>query len=179
MRTRFPFSLHALGVFFAATMCGCATELDNPELYASPFGGNGGSSGSSTGGTSNGGTSNGGTANGGTGGAPSSCDAPTLVFQVDGMQGGCNGAACHVPGGSFPPDLVSVNVEDRLVDQPSTGQFCSDQLLIDSQNIENSLILKKIAANPECGDQMPFGLDPLSAEKVQCIRTWIQSVVAQ
>jgi hypothetical protein len=169
-------SQQALAILFTAALCGCATELDNPEAYVNPFGGNGGASGSANGGTSGGGTANGG---GGSGGAPATCDAPTLVFQVDGMQGGCNGAACHVQGGAFPPDLVSADVADRLVDVPSEGQFCSGQLLIDSQNIENSLILKKLVADPECGDQMPFGLDPLSDEKAQCIRTWIQSVVAQ
>lgn len=187
MRPKPPFpvlarSLCALALS-ATALGGCATQLDNPDQYTNPYGGNAGAGGSSAGTSGSGGTGGSnaaGTSNGGTDSGSGVCDAPTLVFQVDGMQGGCNGGTCHTPANvaTFPPDLISPNPETRLLDVVSNSAFCPGKTYIDTTNIDNSLILQVIQPNPPCAVQMPFNLTPLTPEKIQCVRDWVQSVIA-
>jgi hypothetical protein len=102
------------------------------------------------------------------------CDAPALVFQVADTQGGCNGSVCHA--GVFPPDLISEGVATRLLDMNAI--LCPQATYIDSANIENSLILRKLGPSPPCGAQMPFLLPTIAADKLECIRGWISAVAA-
>ncbi len=188
---RLPVAL-ALLVLGAA----CASKLDNPSAFHNPnTTASGGTGGTATGGGGAGGTTTGGggtggaggtaTGGGGTGGtAAAPCDAPTLVFMVDGPMGGCNGATCHIPTNSqvFPPDLITPGVAARVKDVASlaTGS-CPGRKYVDSANIENSLILKKLQTQTPptgCGLQMPFGLPMTSQDKIDCIRSWVTAVAA-
>lgn len=106
------------------------------------------------------------------------CDAPELVFKVEGSLGGCNGGICHTPGTLYPPDLISDGVVDRLLDVTSTTTSCAGSKYIDPANIAISLMLTKLSAVPSCGIQMPFAQPPLDAAKLDCIRSWVAGVTA-
>jgi hypothetical protein len=136
----------------------------------------GGSSSAMGGGSQSGGT--GGQAQsgaGGSGNAQGGCpDDITLLFKRPGSAGGCEGGGCHQPGGSRP-DLVSPNVEDRLLNVASS---CKSRPYIGS---DDSFLAEKISvAGPDCGGaSMPF-LTPqaLSSEDEQCILDWIEEVAS-
>jgi hypothetical protein len=108
------------------------------------------------------------------------CDAPELVFKLQDTAGGCSGGSCHggVNGVVFQPDLVSDGVATRLIGVVATGPSCAGHLYIDPTNIAASLILTKLISPPACGLQMPLGQSPLDQTKIDCVRSWIESVVA-
>lgn len=137
----------------------------------------GGSASAMGGGSQSGGS--GGQAQGGAGGSGSppqgGCpDDITVLFKRPGSQGGCEGGGCHQPGGS-QPDLVSPNVEDRLLNVASS---CKSRPYIGP---DDSFLAEKISvAGPDCnGAAMPF-LTPqaLSAADEQCILDWIDEVAS-
>jgi hypothetical protein len=105
------------------------------------------------------------------------CDALAL-FAADGVAGdGCAGAACHVAGARVP-DLVSPGVVDRLRDQRGRGAGCSSYIYFDPNDVENSLVLRKVTSDHgTCGGIMPprpgrlgCRLDPVN---VECIRQFL------
>jgi hypothetical protein len=108
------------------------------------------------------------TGGGSSGGCP---DDITVLLNRPVSDGGCAGAACHVPGGTSP-DLVSPGVEARLVDQPSQ---CNGRPYIGS---DDSFLADKIGGEqPECGFPMPFlQPDTLNEADRQCILDWIDEV---
>jgi hypothetical protein len=138
----------------------------------------GGSSGSSAGSD---------TASGGMGttagsGAGSACpDDITILFARPSAQGGCtNGGGCHEPGSPVKPDLVSPNIEARLLNiasscsKTSTGASVQPRPYIGS---DDSFLEEKIAGTPGCGSGMPFFAEAaLSAADEQCIIDWIEQV---
>lgn len=144
---------------------------------------NGGSGGSGAGGTGNspgtGGTGNNNAGTGGTGGGqqppPPAGNCPddiTVLFNRPSAQGGCADGGCHTPGGTAP-DLVSPNVEMRLLNVVSS---CQSRPLIGAND---SFLLEKIEeAQPACGGfQMPFLVPQnLNAADKQCIVDWIEEV---
>ena len=112
---------------------------------------------------------------GGSGNAPSGgCpDDITVLFKRPGAQGGCEGGGCHVPGGTRP-DLVSPNIEERLL---NVASGCRSRPYIGA---DDSFLAEKVSVGPpECGAAMPF-LTPqaLSAEDEQCILDWIEEVAS-
>ncbi len=108
---------------------------------------------------------------GGTGAAAGGCpDDITVLFDRPIEQGGCNGAACHIPGATAP-DLVSPNIESRLVGVTSQ---CEQRPYIGPGD---SFLAEKIAGNPACGLAMPFFMpQALSAADEACILDWIDEV---
>lgn len=104
------------------------------------------------------------------GGCP---DDITLLFNRPIEQGGCNGAACHIPGATRP-DLVSPNPEQRLLDVQS---MCNGIPYI-GESAEDSLLALKITTPPDgCGLTMPFFMpQALNAEDEACILAWIDQV---
>ncbi len=141
----------ALLGFCMALGTGCAGNLDNPEAF-SGFEGFGG-----TGGT------------GGTGG--SGFVGPTIE---EVMEESCGNVGCHsaqAPAGGL--DLVSPNLEGRLVDVVSTNPSCSDQLLVIPGDPDESYLLKKVNDTPDiCGLAMPPGIS-LSVDDTAAIERWI------
>lgn len=132
---------------------------------------------SSMGGSASGGGTGGSAPTGGNAGSgtmPQGCpDDVTELFRRPGNQGGCEGSACHIPG-VVAPDLVSPNVLDRLLNEPSA---CMGRPYIGP---DDSFLAEKISASgPDCGGAMPF-LTPqaLSAADEQCILDWIDEVAS-
>jgi hypothetical protein len=137
-----------------------------------------GGGGSGTGGGSSGGASGSGAAGSGSAGSGSSgsgstgevCDAPTKVLAYY-----CGlGSGCHGPGaalGDFGEDEAAALA---LVDQPTKNTACGKY--IDSADPDKSAVLTKLEANPPCGQQMPFGSDPLEQEDIDCLKSWLESL---
>lgn len=145
-------------------------------------GGSGGSGGGGVGGSGSaqatGGTGGSVPGTGGTGGAtppPPAGNCPddiTVLFNRPSAQGGCADGGCHTAGG-FPPDLVSPNVEMRLLNVASS---CQGRPFVGAND---SFLLEKIEdAQPGCGGlQMPLAATQnLSASDKQCIADWVAEV---
>lgn len=135
----------------ALLLGGCPTgaDLENPERYVAP------------------------------------CDPPQLFISS------CSSVACHGDvNNPMPPlntDLVSPGLVERLLDVPASYDQVTDnascpvdspELLIDSQNPERSLLLTKLEGTHACGEQMPYFDDPLDQNAINCVRTWINEIVA-
>jgi hypothetical protein len=117
------------------------------------------------------GTSGAGGAGGGSQSTGACPDDITVLFKRMSAQGGCGDAGCHSASG-LPPDLVSPNVEMRLLNVQST---CQGRPYIGATD---SFLLEKIEdMSPACGSQMPFlATQNLSAADRQCIADWIDDV---
>lgn len=93
------------------------------------------------------------------------------------FQGSCGGAGCH--GATDPAadlDLVSPNVESRLVNVSSIAVGCEDRELVMPGDAEASYLLAKVDGDVDiCGSRMPFGrtLDP---RDIDCIRLWVEDL---
>jgi len=123
---------------------------------------------------------------GGDGGFESPCD-------IDSAMASCQGTICHgSPGTSGATtlggglDLFAVGRESSLVDQPATYLGVADiydcpvddpELIIDSENPSESLILKKIRGTQSCGAAEPIA-GMLSAADEGCIADWVAAVAA-
>lgn len=127
------------------------------------------------------------------------CDLPAVIAY-------CGGATCHYDTAS--QDLGSSlalwdrenqrildDVEERLLNAPASyhnvlnSDECPSEpeLLVDTSDVEQSLILKKLTGAQTCGDEMPkfpypeWGATnnpgPQRDEFVSCIRDWITLLV--
>lgn len=118
--------------------------------------------------------------------AGKSCDARP-IFETS-----CNTNLCHETEDGLPPfggiDLLAPGIAGRLLDQPASYENVHDlaacptsasELLIDSENPEQSLLLTKLTGQHACGDAMPIPNPPnaLSDEDIDCVRRWIASVI--
>ncbi len=118
----------------------------------------------------------GGAGGGGGGGGgpdePAACDAPALVLQLSGPEGGCGSAGCHGTGsgnGAFAEDdpMSFVDVPTR------TGSGC---MYIDSSDAEASAIYDSLTGNAgSCGIiPMPLGGSAPDAQQQACILSWLR-----
>lgn len=85
---------------------------------------------------------------------------------------------CHA--GAEPAaglDLVSPGAGQRLLGQASAQEECGGLMLVDPSG-ENSLVIDKLEDAPPCGARMPFGETKLDAAEVECVRRWVDEVVA-
>ena len=85
---------------------------------------------------------------------------------------------CHT--GAEPEaalDLVSPGAAQRLVGQASVQEECGGLMIVDPGG-ENSLLVDKLGDSPPCGARMPFGQNKLDAAEVECVRRWVDEVVA-
>jgi|SRR6185503_5630409 len=99
------------------------------------------------------------------------CDGrQLLIVNCSGCHDGSPGDAGDLALGA--PDLVG-----RLLGKPSSGPRCAalGAPLIDSQG--RGLLLDKLAT-PPCGDRMPQGTFPLSAEEISCVTMFVAAGVA-
>jgi hypothetical protein len=108
---------------------------------------------------------------GGDGAGAGACpDDITVLFNRPSDQGGCAGAACHIAGATAP-DLVSPNIEARLVGVTSQ---CEQRPYIGP---DDSFLAEKISGSPACGLAMPFLMpQALNAADEACILAWIDEV---
>lgn len=148
------FSLLPLGLLAAG--CPSGGKLDNPDSYI------------------------------GGGAEGTACDA-TPIFEEK-----CAGGLCHSTEDGMPPvggtDLTSEGVGARVLNAPATYADVSDmencpdppELLIDPENPEQSLLLTKLLGTHSCGEAMPVPNPPsaLDDDAIECIRSWIQGVIA-
>lgn len=102
------------------------------------------------------------------------CDVPAL-FATKCADSTCHGATNY----SAELDLVSPGLEDRLAAVPaSTAREAAcggmGRVLVDPDDLDNSLLLEKIEPGPSCGMTMPFGISSgLTTAEVQCLREFI------
>ena len=95
---------------------------------------------------------------------------------------GCTNEGCH--GNTFVGglDLVSPDIAERIVGIPSVTDACQGELLVDPDNVDNSLLLRLIdpvryAARESCSVPMPFGTAGVSEDDVRCFETWIDALM--
>jgi hypothetical protein len=99
---------------------------------------------------------------------------PGLVEQV--FQAQCG--TCHsgpTPEGAL--DLAGPGVGDRVMGITSGTALCEGLLLVDPAG-GSHLLLDKLSENPPCGGRMPFGQAALPGTAVECVRRWIDEMVA-
>lgn len=115
--------------------------------------------------------------------SPTPSSPPTIseLMQLQGVN--CANSSCHdsTPGGARV-DFVSGTLEDiaiRLVGQPSGGQNCGGELIIDPDNRDNSLLLKLIDSNSgtQCMAKMPFGEQGVSDEHYATFVQWVDTLI--
>jgi hypothetical protein len=85
---------------------------------------------------------------------------------------------CHA--GAEPEaglDLVSPGAAERMVGATSVQESCAGLMIVDPGG-ENSLLVEKLGDAPPCGARMPFGETKLDAAEVECVRRWVDEVVA-
>lgn len=83
--------------------------------------------------------------------------------------------ACH-GAESLQLDLVSADVESRLIDVSSTSRDCGDSVYVPTDG-SASLLLEKLGEQPPCGLRMPIG-QPLEESEMMCVSAWVQAVAA-
>jgi hypothetical protein len=150
----------ALGLFM--TGCPEPADLANPDSYAKPPGGTGGS----------------GTGGSGSGNACETACIKTL-FQTATQCAGCHGKSLK----SAMLDLEASGVVDRLKNVPATHGEVMDKTgcptgdkLIDTAAPANSWLLKKVnGGHGDCGLAMPVG-KALSADELTCMQTFVSCV---
>lgn len=123
----------------------------------------------------------------GTGGAGTYCDAQPI------LQTKCGTFTCHGDPGraslvttdfNNPPEGVTVG--QNLLDRPANYELASNaeacppagsEMVINSANAEESVLLRRVLGTQSCGDTMPSETDRLSEADIQCLREWITGVI--
>ncbi len=106
------------------------------------------------------------------------CD-PTPIFESK-----CSTSICHEgpdPLGSV--DLVNGDIAQNVLGVQAAYAGVTDpencpatpELIVDPNNVEESLLLKKLLGTYSCGSAMPVGL-PLEADQIECIREWALTI---
>jgi hypothetical protein len=95
-------------------------------------------------------------------------DVPTQTFVSRCATAGCHSAAARA--GAL--DLESAGIAARLVAVPAAG---GDGLLVDPDNPDASIVVRKLTPSPPFGAQDPPGA-PLDAATIDCIRDWARRV---
>lgn len=93
-------------------------------------------------------------------------DVPTQTFPARCATASCHSAAARA--GAL--DLESPNVAARLVGIAATG---GPGLLIDPDNPDGSVLVRKLTPSPPFGRQDPPDA-PLDAATLDCIRQWVR-----
>lgn len=100
---------------------------------------------------------------------------PGFVEQL--FQEKCAGE-CHA--GSDPEaglDLVTPGAAMRVMGRASVQEACDGLMIVDPTG-GDSLLVDKLTDTPPCGARMPFGQSKLSGAEVECVRRWVDEVVA-
>lgn len=98
-------------------------------------------------------------------------DVPSKLFvPTCGVSAGCHTAT--LPASQL--DLVSPDVEKRLVDQPA--RTCTGGL-VPRSSPTTGVFIRKLGDSVPCGERMPIGLPKLSSAQLGCVQAWIAAVV--
>ena len=73
-------------------------------------------------------------------------------------------------------DLTSPDGVASLVGKPAAGPKCAATGAVLINTDGGGLFLDKLRSPPPCGDQMPQGTFPLTAEEIACVTSWVASV---
>ncbi len=107
-----------------------------------------------------------------------SCDIKALMALPE---NGCTNAGCHGERFQGNLDLLSAGVDQRLLGIASQSDACGGELLVDPENVDDSLLLRLIdpvrfKASP-CGVMMPFGSQAgVSATTLTCFENWVKTI---
>ena len=86
---------------------------------------------------------------------------------------------CHDPfsgGIGTSLDLSQRDALPRSLLGKRSSDNCGGALYIDPDNPEQSLLIRKLSAEPPCGDRMPAGdRPPLDATQLACFVQWVSS----
>jgi hypothetical protein len=113
-------------------------------------------------------------ASAGTGGTGAGCGDTAVEY----LAPTCTFVVCHDGQSGNPLDLLGPGLPQRLVGQQSSSLNCAGLLYIDPAAPEQSLILRKLDADPPCGDRMPPAALATPAERA-CLLAWISAAVAK
>jgi hypothetical protein len=84
------------------------------------------------------------------------------------------GAGCHEPPSPQQGlDLVTAGVGTRLL---SSASHCNGLPFISASN---SYLVEKVGPTPPCGQTMPYGGAPLSAQDLACLEAYAASLWSQ
>ena len=96
-------------------------------------------------------------------------DAETILAESCGTTG-CHDDTSQAQAGL---DLLSPNVESRVVDVNSTVAACASRILVVAGDPDSSYLMDKVLNVPGiCGLQMPF-IGTLPADEIEVLRPWI------
>ncbi len=87
----------------------------------------------------------------------------------------CGTTGCHdaSPQAAAGLDLISLNVESRVVGINAIGLGCESDILVVAGDPEGSYLLDKVLDLPAiCGLQMPL-VGSLPADEIEILRQWI------
>lgn len=88
----------------------------------------------------------------------------------------CGTAGCHnATDQAAELDLVSPGVASRLVGVAGTDS-CDNTVLLDPNDVPNSLMVTKLQPNPSCGNIMPLIGTPLSDEETACLVAYLEGL---
>ncbi len=96
-------------------------------------------------------------------------DAETILAES------CGTTNCHdaSPQAQAGLDLVSPNVESRVVEVNAVGAGCENAILVVAGDPDGSYLMDKILVTPGiCGPQMPLE-GSLSANEIEILQQWI------
>lgn len=106
------------------------------------------------------------------------CDIQALMALPE---NGCTNAGCHGERFQGNLDLLSAGIDQRLLGVASQSEACGGELLVDPQNVDNSLLLRVIDPvrfkSSPCGVMMPFGSQTgVSATTLSCFEGWAKAI---
>lgn len=89
----------------------------------------------------------------------------------------CGVATCHDDITSAADlDLLSPNVEDRVIDKNAIGEFCESRILVVAGDPDDSYLLDKVlGAVGICESPMPL-LSTLPDSDIDILRDWIDDL---
>jgi len=92
----------------------------------------------------------------------------------------CGTAACHGDidenNAAAPLWLFSPTRTQDFLDLPAVTEECTAELIVNTTNPENSLLITALKHTSPCGLEMPDGIDITPAE-LTCIEQWVNSLV--
>lgn len=115
--------------------------------------------------------------------ADSRCDdMKTILADSKNRCTNCHNTTPDIIGGGL--DLLSPDAHNRLVDIESANPNCAGEKLIDSNNPDNSLLLKLVDktrydSSSKCLQMMPFGSQGVHGDDVKCFEKWTNDLIAE
>jgi hypothetical protein len=91
---------------------------------------------------------------------------------------------CHsnppnkISNGNLSMGMDQATAYAAIVNKPSTSDKCAGKTQVVPGHPEQSLFYLKLLDAPPCGDKMPLGGDPLTADELEQVRSWIANGAA-